>query len=100
MQKFRQWLSTSAQSVRTGSFGPTEANADKLRIVMGNTSCDVDSAIGALVLAYFYTVKLQQQWIPVINCRREDFFCNLEIVKHLANSQISQSDLYFMDEFR
>ena len=36
----------------------------------------------------------------MINCRREDFFCNLEITKHLENSQISQSDLYFWDEFR
>lgn len=100
MQKFRTWLSTSAQSVRTGAFGPAEANSDKLRIVMGNTSCDVDSAIGALALAYYYSTKLQQQWIPVINCRREDFFCNLEIVKHLANCQISQDELYFYDEFR
>ena len=59
MQKFRTWLSTSAQSVRTGAFGPAEANSDKLRIVMGNTSCDVDSAIGALALAYYYSTKLQ-----------------------------------------
>mmetsp|Transcript_5798 Transcript_5798/g.7828 ORF Transcript_5798/g.7828 Transcript_5798/m.7828 type:complete len:135 (-) Transcript_5798:921-1325(-) len=67
---------------------------------MGNTSCDVDSAVGALVLAYYYTTKLGQPWIPVINCRRQDFFCNLEIVKHLENCQISQDELYFYDEFR
>ena len=36
----------------------------------------------------------------MINCRRQDFFCNLEIVKHLENSKIAQSDLYFWDEFR
>ena len=71
--------------MRTGALGPAEANADKLRIVMGNTSCDVDTAIGALVLAYYYQSKLNQQWVPVINCNRADFFCNLEIVKHLAN---------------
>ena len=67
---------------------------------MGNTSCDVDSAIGALVLAYYYQLKLGQQWVPVINCRRADFFCSLEIVTHLANCHISHSDLYFYDEFR
>ena len=67
---------------------------------MGNTSCDVDSAVGALVLAYYYHRKLNQTWIPVINCNRADFFCNLEIVQHLANSQVSQDDLYFYDEFR
>ena len=67
---------------------------------MGNTSCDVDSAVGAIGLAYYYTVKLNQQWVPVINCRRQDFFCNLEIVRHLENCQISQDDLYFYDEFK
>ena len=67
---------------------------------MGNTSCDVDSAIGAMVLAYYYSKKMNEAWVPVINCRREDFYCNLEIVKHLANCQISHEDLYFYDEFR
>ena len=100
MQALRQWLTSSAHAVRAGAFGPAAENADKLRIVMGNTSCDVDSAIGAICLAYYYKKKLNQEWIPVINCRREDFFCNLEITKHLENSQISQSDLYFWDEFR
>ena len=56
---------------------------------MGNTSCDVDSAIGALVLAFYYQIKLGQQWVPVINCNRADFFCNLEITKHLEMCQIS-----------
>lgn len=100
MQRFRQWLGTSAQAVRTGAFGPAEANSDKLRIVMGNTSCDVDSAVGALVLAHFYNIKYNQQWIPVINCRREDFFVNLEITLHLEKCGISHDQLYFYDEFR
>ena len=81
-----------------GEFGPQASK--KLRVVMGNTSCDVDSAVGALVLAYFYSKKLGSAWVPVINCRREDFFCNLEIVRHLKNCQISQDELYFYDEFR
>jgi len=67
---------------------------------MGNTSCDVDSAVGAIGLAYYYQKKLNQQWTPIINCRRADFFCNLEIVKHFENCQISQDDLYFYDEFK
>ena len=58
MQALRQWLTSSTQAVRAGAFGPAAENADKLRIVMGNTSCDVDSAIGAICLAYFYKKKL------------------------------------------
>ena len=69
--------------MRAGAFGPGEACQDRLRIVMGNTSCDVDSAIGALVLAFYYKQKLGQEWVPVINCNKADFFCNLEITTHL-----------------
>ena len=54
MQRFRQWLSATNTAVRAGQFGPGEACTDKLRVVMGNTSCDVDSAIGALVLSFYY----------------------------------------------
>ena len=43
--------------MRTGAMGPAEGQ-QPLRIVMGNTSCDVDSAVGALALAFFYTHKL------------------------------------------
>ena len=67
---------------------------------MGNTSCDVDSAIGAICLAYYYETKLGQKWTPIINCKAADFFCNLEIVLHLKNCNIEQSDLVFYDEFR
>ena len=58
MQRFRQWLTATKQAVTSGSLGPTEQHADRLRIVMGNTSCDVDSAVGALSLAYYYSKKL------------------------------------------
>ena len=98
MPNFRKWLTQTKLSVSKGEFGPSAGK--KLRVVMGNTSCDVDSAVGALVLAYYYSKKLGNSWVPVINCRREDFFCNLEIVRHLQNCQISQDELYFYDEFR
>lgn len=89
-------------AVRSNQYGPSEAHANKLRIVMGNTSCDVDSAIGALCLAYYYTLKSDgsEVWVPVINSPKKDFYCNLEIVKHLENSKISQDELFFYDEFR
>lgn len=67
---------------------------------MGNTSCDVDSAVGSLAMGYYYSKKFNQMWIPVINSTRADFYCNLEIVLHLKNCGLSQDDLYFYDEFR
>ena len=38
--------------------------------------------------------------MPVINCNRADFYCNLEIVLHFQKCNIDQSELYFWDEFR
>ena len=88
MQGFRAWLSTAAQAVKEGQLGPGDKAGGPLRIVMGNTSCDVDSAIGSLCMAYYYSKKFDQTWIPVINCNRADFYCNLEIVLHLKNCGI------------
>ena len=58
MPRFREWLTATKRAVTSNSFGPTRKHKDRLRIVMGNTSCDVDSAIGAICLAYYYSRKL------------------------------------------
>ena len=102
MQNFRKYLAKTMETVKANGFGPSEQQANKLRIVMGNTSCDVDSAIGALCLAYYYTLKSDNQevWVPVINSPKKDFFCNLEIIEHLKNCGINKDELYFYDEFR
>ena len=82
MKGFRTFLNDTVTAVKQGDFGPTDSHTKRLRIVMGNTSCDMDSAIGALALAYYYTVKSEgkEVWVPVINSSKKDFFCNLEIV--------------------
>lgn len=99
MQRFRSWLSATTEAVKSGSLGP---NGQKpLRIVLGNTSCDMDSAIGALCLAYLYSRQnADEVHVPVINCNRASFFTNIEIVKHLQQCQIPQEHLYFYDEFK
>ena len=91
MQNFRQYLASTVSGVKNGEFGPSQDGPKKLRIVMGNTSCDVDSAIGALVLAYYLTKKSdgQETWVPVINAPKKDFFCNLEIIQHLKDCGIT-----------
>ena len=101
MQGFRNWLTNTIQAVKNNKLGTGEGQTP-LRVVMGNTSCDVDSAIGAIALAYYYTKKSNgaETWLPVINTRKSDFYCNLEIVKHLENCAIPYQDLYYYDEFR
>jgi len=73
----------------------------KLRIVIGNTSCDLDSCIGALVLAYYYSRVGGKEFLPVVNCRREDFRLNLEANLHLiTDCKLNINDLVFVDELR
>jgi len=36
--------------------------------------------------------------VPVINCNKNDFKINLEIVRHVSDCKIDTSDLYFYDE--
>jgi inorganic pyrophosphatase/exopolyphosphatase len=55
-----------------------------LRLVMGNTSGDMDSIVGALGLAYYLTLKTKLHWTPVVNCYKNDFNTKVEIYKHLV----------------
>ena len=73
-----------------------------LRLVLGNSSSDMDSVVSALTAGYYYTSMSQDGsfFVPVVNCQRDDFFCNLEITVHLDDCKISQDDLFFIDEFR
>jgi hypothetical protein len=43
---------------------------DILRIVLGNTSCDLDSCVSSIALAYFYSYTTKNWFLPVINCDR------------------------------
>ena len=98
MQRFRSWLSSTTSAVKSGSFGP--GKEQPLRIVLGNTSCDMDSAVGALCLAYLYSRQFPTEvHVPVINCARASFYTNIEIVKHFEQCQIPLDHLYFYDEF-
>jgi hypothetical protein len=47
----------------------------QLRIVIGNTSSDLDSCGGCLVLAWYLTVKSDMKivYLPIINCKKEEF---------------------------
>ena len=102
MQGLRSWLGKTVQAVKQGQLGPGEGCTNKLRIVMGNTSCDMDSAIGAIALAYYYTMKSggEAVWVPVINAPKKDFYVNLEIATHLDDCKIDKDELFYYDEFR
>lgn len=72
-----------------------------VKIVMGNTSGDMDSIVGAISLAYYLTLKHKEEWTPIVNCARVDFPLKVEIFKHLIQDcklNIDE-DLLFWNEF-
>ena len=83
---------------KSGTLG--SESKDELRIVMGNTSCDMDSVVGAITLAYYYTKKTGNTFVPVINCRKDEFMYRLEIALHMKDCEISPEHLFFYDTFR
>ncbi|CAG9858914.1 unnamed protein product [Phyllotreta striolata] len=63
-------------------------NFTKVHIVLGNESCDIDSSVSSLVLAYFISKKISTNCfcplaegslvIPVQNVTKEDFLCRTD----------------------
>ena len=39
----------------------------ELKLVIGNTSGNMDSTVGAMCMAYYLTLKTGELWTPVIN---------------------------------
>jgi inorganic pyrophosphatase/exopolyphosphatase len=70
-----------------------------LRICLGNTSGDVDSIVGALGMAYFLTLKEGKQWVPLINCNKDELKLKPEIWEHLiVQCKIPLDAMLFYDE--
>ena len=91
---FRAFLESSARNARDKTQG-------ELKIVIGNTSCDLDSCVSSLALAYYYSCMSDEKetFVPVINCNKEDFGLKLENKLHIVDeNKIPMESLYFMDE--
>ena len=93
-------MSRFQKHVKKASDAARESRSSNLRIVLGNTSCDLDSVVGSLILSYYYTEKLGKLYTPVINCPRGEFFCKLEITTHLTNCGIKWQDFFFFEELK
>lgn len=91
MNKFKTYLKdTRAAFLRADA---------SLNLVMGNTSGDMDSIVGALGLAYYLTLKTKSLWTPVVNCKRSELKLKVEIFQHIiVDCGICFEDLIFWDE--
>lgn len=80
---------------------------EKLNICLGNVSCDMDSAVGAILLAYYLTNKNEYYkdygnydifWVPIINCPRKELSARIDIHHHFKTYGIDTKCLVFIDD--
>ena len=99
MDRVRTWLKEVTDLARSGKLGTP--GHPELRICMGNTSCDMDSCVGCVALAWYHTIKSNgaKVYLPVINSARANISNNLEVSMHFKeDSGIPMDHVYYMDE--
>ncbi|GIY26835.1 protein prune homolog 2 [Caerostris extrusa] len=74
--------------------------SSKIQVVLGNESCDLDSAISSLVMAYFIfkVQKTADIVIPVLNVKRKELPVRTEVVFFLEETNINISNVICIDE--
>ncbi|XP_022219096.2 exopolyphosphatase PRUNE1 [Drosophila obscura] len=71
----------------------------KLHVVIGNESCDLDSAVSALTLAFIYAERNQDHdYVPVLNIPRRDYLLKTEVGHMLTKCGIAEAMLLFRDD--
>lgn len=78
--------------------------SNQIHIVLGNESCDLDSAVSALVFAYFlkehvYKSKLDHIVIPILNINVEELPLRTEICYTFEEIGITNDHLVFRSLF-
>ena len=103
MQKLTTFLSEASNALEIYK-NKIEEN---LNICLGNVSCDMDSTIGAIILAYYLSYKNKYYddygnydnfWVPVINCPRKELKARLDISYHLKHYGINIDNLVYVDD--
>ncbi|GLV45681.1 prune [Carabus blaptoides fortunei] len=94
MNKFLEQTKTTLQSI---------GNFEKVHVVLGNESCDLDSAISSIVYGY-YVFKTQTSSntnicvIPVLNIRQDEFPLRTETKYFLLKNGINIDNLTFRNQ--
>lgn len=92
---------------RIGQFVKEAKNWLKLKepvvFVVGNESCDLDSAVSAVGLAFFYTVTAnladflfingKRRFLPIMNISRENLPLKTEVTHFMHKFDIDMNDL-------
>lgn len=78
----------------------TNAKGQAIRFVTGNQSADLDSVVSALSFSYFNYIFDSTISVPLINIPKTDFKLRRDIKMVLENQQITEDQLYFVEDFR
>ncbi|KAH8317361.1 hypothetical protein KR074_010686 [Drosophila pseudoananassae] len=71
----------------------------KLHLVLGNESCDLDSAVSAMTLAFIYAQRYREHdYVPVLNIPRRDYPLKTEVGHMFGKCGISEPVLLFRDD--
>ncbi|XP_017054602.1 exopolyphosphatase PRUNE1 [Drosophila ficusphila] len=71
----------------------------KLHLVMGNESCDLDSAVSAVTLAFVYAQRHREHdYVPVLNIPRRDYPLKTEVGHLFFKCGIAEPVLLFRDD--
>jgi len=76
-------------------------HSNTLRICLGNTSTDLDSCVGSILLSYFLTNAQRGDYspfVPVINGSLSKLMTCKTLIHHFQSSNIPLSSLVFYDE--
>ncbi|XP_071942352.1 uncharacterized protein [Antedon mediterranea] len=77
------------------------ASFSKINVVLGNESCDLDSAVSSIVYAFYLSQKEDNPLTPCIPCfniNQEDLALRTEAVYYLEKNGINLSNLTYRDQ--
>lgn len=89
------FLRASKQLVK-GSF--QQNVSEKLRIVVGNQSGDLDSIVSAISYAYFSSLYEDRKIIPLLNFPRKELRLRKDVIYLLSQTGIDTEWLFFSDD--
>jgi hypothetical protein len=94
----QEYMKNVTQLAFTQKLG--EKNLPPLKIVISSLKCNLDSVCSTIALAYYLTFKfghINDIWLPVINCAKDDFYSNFEVKLHIIdNMRLDQ--LFFISD--
>lgn len=105
---------------KLNQLSPKTKEKYKIKFVLGNNPCDIDSFISSVLLAFIRNIQskfihvskndeltycydttkdyVNTLYIPILNCRKEELFWQLDVKELLDRYEIFDDDLFFYDE--